>query len=232
MIPEDETHPLWNNRPAYIYRDQNVVLEGLLQAQLLTKSVVVKRLPNHLEEALSKVNVPDNVDKSFQESVLSSHVLDAEQEKLAIVKNPLRPAFVFPRTYGITDYRRTKLTIAKLLLHCERMAGRSLTSSRKIVSDAFFSFPYERDNDLIQFEIQAETMMISKTPIQDFPVDRNIASLELPDLFPVKATITIPTYNIYEKRDIYRKFYQAFVVKLFLIDIFFLFSDFLSVNMW
>lgn len=46
------------------------------------------------------------MDKSMEEAVLASHLLDAEQKKTAIIKVPERPAFVLPRVYGITDSRK------------------------------------------------------------------------------------------------------------------------------
>lgn len=83
------------------------MLEGLRQAQVLTKSVVICKLPDQLEARRKDVKVSDKHDKAMRDAVLTSHLLDAEQEKLRKIKDPLRPAFVFPRVFGISDARKT-----------------------------------------------------------------------------------------------------------------------------
>lgn len=105
-VLNDETHPNWNAKEAYIFSDQNVLLEGLQQAQVITKSIVTNNLPTQLNNAIDNLKIPEIIDKSMQEAVLMSHLLDAEQQKLRKIKDPLRPAFVFPRVLGISDSRK------------------------------------------------------------------------------------------------------------------------------
>lgn len=52
------------------------------------------------------LKIPEPINKSMEEAVLMSHLLDAEQQKLSKIKDPLRPAFNFPRVLGITDSRK------------------------------------------------------------------------------------------------------------------------------
>lgn len=86
-----------------MFGDENVLLEGITQAKIITNTVEVK-------EGLPERVVVDESIKGFnrraREIILNAHVFDAEQTKLPKVKNPLRPAWNFPRTYGITDVRR------------------------------------------------------------------------------------------------------------------------------
>lgn len=102
----DATHSQWNNRKCYTYNDSNVLLEGLRQAQLITKSVSVDGLPPPLDALMSSANVPDHVHVNVQSAIMTANIFDAQQEKLAKIKDPKRPAYVFPRVYGITDARR------------------------------------------------------------------------------------------------------------------------------
>lgn len=104
--PEGENHPNWNQKTCHIYRDDNVLLEGLSQAQVLTKTITFDELPEKLEESLQKLKIPSNIERSMQQSVLVSHLLDAQQEKTAKVKIPEKPAYTLPRNYGITDSRK------------------------------------------------------------------------------------------------------------------------------
>lgn len=87
--------------------DTHVLLEGMSQAQLLTRTVCVKGLPSELAQLLSAAHVPDQSDRNVRSATLSAHVYDAEQVKRAVRKDPARPAFVFPREYGISDERRS-----------------------------------------------------------------------------------------------------------------------------
>jgi large subunit ribosomal protein L37 len=81
-------------------------MEGVTQAQVLLKAIVINELPAKLEESLTKQNIPTIADLAMQQSVMAACVFDAEQKKTAIVKLADRPAYVLPRGYGITDARR------------------------------------------------------------------------------------------------------------------------------
>lgn len=104
----DENHPKWKARPCLTYKDDNVLLEGLSQAQVLTNTVVVgEGLPSgvyRLPELSREIN------QLASRAILGAHVFDGEQVKLPKVKDPLRPAFGFRRLYGISD-RRVKYDI-------------------------------------------------------------------------------------------------------------------------
>lgn len=55
-------------------------------------------------------------------------------------------------------------------------------------------------------EVHADTFITSKKSLQSFEFEGSAEEEELPNIFPIKATITLPTRNIYENKDIYRKF--------------------------
>jgi large subunit ribosomal protein L37 len=199
----DSTHKNWHDRPCHLFRDSNVLLEGVAQAQVLLKTMVINELPTAMEEAVAKQKVPAQVDKAVQESVMAACVYDAEQKVLARRKIPERPAYVLPRDYGITDGRKNRLLTIKLLTHCERLAGHAVTVSRKVMSDAFFVVNVEKEGDLVQFEVTADTMIAAKAPIS---TTSKLGDVELPTLFPIKHTISIPAENIYRQRQVFRKF--------------------------
>lgn len=96
----DNTHPHWNDIVCYFHRDDNVLLEGIQQAKIITKTVEVKQgLP---DKFLSAEPVTKDVNKKVLRIILSSRLLDTEQEKLPKIKDPLRPAVNFPRILGVT----------------------------------------------------------------------------------------------------------------------------------
>lgn len=201
-IVEDETHPDWKSSVCHIFGDNNVPLEGVLQAQHLTKSLVIDGLPKNLEETLKTLKISTAVDKNIQNSILSSHVLDAEQQKLPL-KIPERPMFVLPRTYGITHPRRNRLLISKMIFESEKLVGKSVNSQRKIVNNSDFMFTMDKNGKKIQFDVGVETVITSKKGIDAI---KEKVDGEIPELFPIHETISIPKRNIYMDKDYYRKF--------------------------
>ncbi|XP_053658205.1 39S ribosomal protein L37, mitochondrial [Anopheles marshallii] len=200
----DETHPLWQSEPAYVYGDSNVLLEGVRQAQSLLNTVVFDDLPLKMEEKLDQTKIATHLDRSMQQAVLSALVFDTEQVKNAIIKVPDRPAYKLPRTYGISEGRRNQLILSKLVTHCERFAGRSVNANRKVVFNARFLVPVVKENERVLLNATAESMIISHEPLK--PLDTAVyrpMDLELPNLFPLKETVSIPVQNIYDWRNDY-----------------------------
>lgn len=105
-IPLDENHPDYKEQPCYTLRSTNVLLEGMAQAQVLTKTIVAENtLPPNIEE-LAQIPAPSAIHENIKKAILSANVFDCEQKKLPKIKDPERPAFNFPRILGITDRRR------------------------------------------------------------------------------------------------------------------------------
>lgn len=98
------------------------------------------------------------------------------------------------------------LLSSRLISHCERYHGHTIAADRKIVSDAFFVTPFSREGSTVQFELSAETFVTSKKPIAAFDVDQSIKDQEIPDIFPLKNTISIPKVHFYDERSDYREF--------------------------
>lgn len=77
-------------------------MEGLNQAKILTKSIELKE---GLPESIVLKDISKSISKRVKNIILSSIIFDAEQKKLPKVKDPERPAWNFPRLYGITQNR-------------------------------------------------------------------------------------------------------------------------------
>lgn len=104
-IPLDSSHPNWHSKVCHSISDTNVVVGGLPQAQVLTNSIEIPTFPKKIEDAIANQELPSSIDKNVKHAILSSHVYDAEQVKLPKVRNPDRPNFNLPRTYGISHER-------------------------------------------------------------------------------------------------------------------------------
>ena len=102
----DENHPDYKQRPCYTLHHSRVLLEGISQAQVLTKTIIAEdKLPSKIEE-LANIPAPKGIHENVKKAILSANVFDCEQKKLPKIKDPNRPAYNFPRILGITDRRR------------------------------------------------------------------------------------------------------------------------------
>lgn len=82
------------------------MIGGLPQAQVLTNTLEINSFPRQIDDVLINDQLPKNVDRSVQNAIFSSQLLDAQQVKLPKVKLVDRPAFNLPRLYGISHERR------------------------------------------------------------------------------------------------------------------------------
>ncbi|XP_023013475.2 mitochondrial ribosomal protein L37 [Leptinotarsa decemlineata] len=197
--PLDETHPNWHDEILLSYKDDNVLLEGLSQAKIITNTVEVRQ---GLPERIQSNELSEDINEAAKTIIMNSHLLDAEQKKLPKVKDPERPAWNFPRTYGITQGRRNKLITSKLLNLIESTSGHQLTKERYLFEDLFFSFPFERNGMLLQFQLSGDFVLTSSKPLSPIS-EESTENLELPDIYPVDPMITLNNENIYETRSIY-----------------------------
>lgn len=92
----------------------------------------------------------------------------------------------------------------RLLNHCERFQGSTKASDRKVISDAFFVTPFSKDGENIQLELTAETFMTTRKPIAPFEVNLTDEDT-IPDIFPLKFTISIPEVKEFKDQIAYRK---------------------------
>lgn len=82
-----------------------------------------------------------------------------------------------------------------------------IVKSRHILNNLEFSFPFEKAGDLIQLQLRGDTLLTSSSPLS--PINPNVnVNIDLPKLFPIKETVTLNRENIYELKDIYRKYYR------------------------
>ncbi|XP_067010065.2 large ribosomal subunit protein mL37 isoform X2 [Anabrus simplex] len=201
--PKIEHVPRHENT-CYVYRDHNVLLEGLEQAKLLTKTVEIQNsFPEALQNPPANDHLPD-LDELVQRYVLTSHVFNATQEFLPRIHDPVRPAFNFPRVMGIPDSRSSSLLYMKFLHLSEAIMGKSLGMSS--VNDSFFAVPLEKDGNTLQFEVTADLLLTSSrylSPIADREAVKEAQNIPLPDLHPIMPVISLEKEEAYEIKDLY-----------------------------
>ncbi|KAH8342123.1 hypothetical protein KR059_012603 [Drosophila kikkawai] len=193
-IPEDSSHPNWHSTVCHSYSDSSVLVGGLPQAQVLTNAIEIQTFPKQIEDALASQQLPSSIDKNVRHAVAAAHVLDAEQVKLPKVRLPERPNFNLPRPYGISHDRVNRLLVNKLLQEVEKLAGRSVSVKRKLIDNASFKTSLTKDGDLLGFSVNAEKVVFANRGIEGI---KGKFEGNLPDLYPMKSTISIPKNHIY-----------------------------------
>ncbi|XP_062127244.1 large ribosomal subunit protein mL37 isoform X2 [Drosophila sulfurigaster albostrigata] len=199
-IPEDETHPNWHSTACHLFGDSNVLLGGLPQAQVLTNSIEINEFPRQIDEAIFNAQLPKTLDRSVQNAIFSSQLLDAQQVKLPKIKLADRPAYNLPRLYGISQERRNRLLMNKLLFEIEKLAGRSVTVRRKLIDNVTFQTSLIKDNDVLVFKISGDKLISSARPLDAIKGKFNG---DLPDLYPMKSTVSMPKQHIYTENTFY-----------------------------
>jgi hypothetical protein len=102
-VNEDIQYP-----SSYVFSDGNVLVHGTMQAQVLTKSIMLNELPENIERKFDTLKLPTDIERSMHQSVLVSHLLDAEQKKspIRVPLRPDKPKHIIRKEYSITDNRK------------------------------------------------------------------------------------------------------------------------------
>jgi hypothetical protein len=77
-----------------------------------------------------------------------------------------------------------------------------------LVQDETVFVPLERDGDRIQLELTVNFLLNSATPLPIFANASEVQgthNIPLPDLYPMKHTITLEKENIYQIKNVFRK---------------------------
>jgi len=193
----DSTHPSWHDDPCLVYGDHSVLVDGLEQAKVFTNSVEPPdggpTLPQRHRELYEAYRLPDQ-DEHVRRAVLASVLFDAVQVKLPVRKDPARPAWKFPRDYGIPNARRNGLIVSRLLQLCESSVG-NMSSGKVIAKDVHFKVPVPGIGN-VSLNVRADLLLLSDTAVD--PCADDVPG-ELPDLSPLDCTISLDEVNIYDK---------------------------------
>ncbi|EZA55817.1 hypothetical protein DMN91_011665 [Ooceraea biroi] len=200
-VTYDETHPAWKTRTCLIVRDHNVLQEGLPQAQILTNTISLSDLPSSIEDSLP--DLPGHVDDIVKRAIYNSSIFDAYQEKLPVKKDPLRPAWVFPRDFGISNGRRMRNLSRKFLQICESISGPSVAEKRCILYNEPMKLSFDKETDLIQFKLKSDVVIMSASPLKSIDDPDSHVEIDLPSIYPLHHTISLDKTNFYRTEDVY-----------------------------
>ncbi|XP_018299665.1 39S ribosomal protein L37, mitochondrial [Mycetomoellerius zeteki] len=201
-IAFDETHPDWKAKACSIFKNNNVLQEGFCQAQILTNTVC---LPNSSSNYIQDLfpDLPEHVDNIVKRIIYTSNIFDAHQVKLPKKKDPERPAWVFPRDYGITNHRKMQNLSRKFLQLCESLSGLEIAQKRCILYDGIIKLNLDKESDLIQFTISSDVTVMSTNPLKPIENSNSNMEIDLPNIQPLHHTIGLDKTNFYKTEDMY-----------------------------
>lgn len=75
---------------------------------------------------------------------------------------------------------------------------------------------FDKDEELIQFQDVCNILVTSNKPVKH-DTEKDIPFVEIPDLYPVKHTVTLPMEHFYSETSKYRKY--CFHVHFYLLAI-------------
>lgn len=184
------------------YEDHNVLQEGVPQACLLTNTIQLdNKLPQKVEELITD-GIPYDVRETLRRIVYTSTIYDPQQVKLPKIKDPERPAWVFPRIYGITSTRKMHNLTKRFLQLCEMISGLNIAQYRSVIHDAICCVGIDKENDHIQFPLKMDIMMTSSTPLSPITDVNSHNEFDMPDIYPLHHCISLPKANV-RKLDMY-----------------------------
>lgn len=199
----DENHPMYKADPCYCLDDSNVLLEGLEQSKLLLNTVQIQEsLPEEIEDSIGTRSIPFQ-DTRVKRLIMYSNVYDAMQALLPRRKDPERPAWNFPRDYGIDSPRKFRLTISQMLQLCDFAGGSSSLAQRNHVHDAYCCANLVKEGSQVQIKNRADVLVSSNTPITPLTSSTSGSSVTLPNLHPLNFTVSIPKQHFYHSESIY-----------------------------
>ncbi|XP_033758094.1 39S ribosomal protein L37, mitochondrial-like [Pecten maximus] len=202
-LPTDETEqPGYNSEPVWEFTDNNRFIEGLKQAQNLTKSIIYSGMPDGVSSLIDKVEHPQQ-NELLKRIILQSQVWDPAKDKLPKRIDKSYIKWHFQREYGIPRNRSIRILntnlvrLANSLIHSQYPAA--LTDTQLHIQPAFDT----------HYTFMGEKIVIKSTPsflltgnntlprFSDKETVANTTEEALPNMFPILPTIDLQSTHYY-----------------------------------
>ncbi|XP_044729164.1 39S ribosomal protein L37, mitochondrial [Chrysoperla carnea] len=206
------------DRICHVFNDSNVLVGGVEQAKVLLNTLQLDTTDqNVLDKLLSNKQEKFNISKQLlykqvEDAIKSSHLYDSEQVKLPVKKDPSRPAWNFPREYGISYQRKIELLTTKLLKICETF---SENKNKYLLNNGTILTSFEKDSLLYQLDVNIDKLLTSNQRLSPLISDyqqyvlnnqtqKDQKQANNNSIYPLKCNISIPTTFYYDSnRNIY-----------------------------
>lgn len=95
----------------------------------------------------------------------------------------------------------------------EKTSDCEATLSKYVVNDVESQTVFEKEDDLIQFQDISHILVTSNKPVKH-DVEKNLQFSEIPNLYPVKHTVTLPPEHFYDETSKYRKYLKGYLINV------------------
>ncbi|XP_039968788.1 39S ribosomal protein L37, mitochondrial [Bactrocera neohumeralis] len=198
-IGEEVINLNWNTKPSYLFGDNNILLKGIQQAVVLTNTIEEQSLPGCIQDSLERVQITGLCERSIKEAIMASNIFSADQEKLPKTRDNVRVGYNLRREYGIPNERKITILLNKLITECEKIAGRNINFQRRIIDQVNFNFTLPRNEETLLFRVKAEKFITSSRALASI---KGKFDSELPNIYPLKSTISMPKEHLYSNKTI------------------------------
>lgn len=83
--------------------------------------------------------------------------------------------------------------------------------SKYVVNDVECQTVFDKEDELIQFQEVSHILVTSNKPVNHEIEEKDIPFVEIPDLYPVKHTVTLPPQHFYSEASKYRKYWKSYL---------------------
>ncbi|GAB1601875.1 39S ribosomal protein L37, mitochondrial-like isoform X1 [Argonauta hians] len=203
--PPLEEQPNYHVDPIYFCYRNCRLMEGLKQAQILTKTQTFKGFPPDLKNRIGEVVIP-NQDELVQRNIMFSQVWHSNYKRLPKRIDTSKPGFKFTREYGIPPLQASNLLLSNLLRLCQTQTKLypEILTDYQMMKSTFLRTHLTYDNRLIQITGENAALLLSKKPLPNFGSEDIVdasTTFTLPDMYPVSPLIDIPKLHIYKTEE-------------------------------
>jgi len=223
-IAKDERHPLWQDKPAYSYKDSTWLPKNLQLkfAAAITNSVLVNSMPDRFTKSLSKFTVPADAKYRLETLVKNSYIGDAEQALLPRnyrvpyigwdpVESKMRPRNLYdhtkntwgrsmPREYGVKNTRKLKYLSRSLFMESVKISGSGTELLPTVEKEVHRQFITRPDGKLVRFDITVPFSLYGRKPLAPNVIGMDIDTLDsepVPCIDPMDPLATLHPTNVY-----------------------------------
>lgn len=88
------------------------------------------------------------------------------------------------------------------MFEIEKLSGRSTTVRRKLIDNVTFQTTLQKDNEIVSLKVTGDKLISSSRALDAI---KGKFDGELPDLYPMKCTISMQKQHIYPENTFYRE---------------------------
>ncbi|XP_060073103.1 large ribosomal subunit protein mL37-like [Ylistrum balloti] len=200
---DEKELPGYNTQPVWEFTNINRFIEGIKQAQNLTKTVVYSGMPESVSALMNEVEHPDQNDL-LKRIILQSQVWDPSQQKLprridkSCIKWNFQREYGIPRNKSIHILGTNMVRLANSLINARYPAA--FKDQQLIIQPAFDAF-YTFMGEKIVIKSTSNYLLMGPNPLPRFTDEDTVRRTNdevIPDMYPILPTIDFKSTHFYD----------------------------------